>query len=439
MKTIKEDIFNTGYGSPYDYEEDYRACDWCEEEFPVSALTKTDGGWVCPQCIEEAESHGEPFTVFSGADYYSELQEAINNARANKSKINKKLRESKALNEKWLIEARTKPWTAEEIKNILYKNDDQVGKALVQLWERQEDDEKASKTTSHKNSSGFNAFDAEILSSFAEFYSTHNRLSPKQLFIARKRIMKYAKQLADIANEALLAQPVSESLNESIEDYLAKILAGEVAVPMDVNYISQGKSSGDIQFNGITYGFLKNEDGTYTILSPTKDTIAEDFVNDGVNRKVKTPQEIEKELSELSNNFTEQDIMLRTELEDEKTLAANILKKHYSTVEISDGRTTKEEHMSWVVTAAGPFKDFAEDYDDNIGDYLKEEIQLNESDVEFVERYKNHGIYFVDNKYTWESSDFTYLTDTSLEGLKAQIDEYDEQYNHYFHNLYEAK
>lgn len=101
-----------------------------------------------------------------------------------------------------LLEAKRSNWTVEEMKDVLARNDDQVGKALVKLYELQTEDEKASGSTHEYNSVGFNSFDAEILSSFAEFYMKYHRLSPKQLAIARKKIMKYAKQLVNIANSA---------------------------------------------------------------------------------------------------------------------------------------------------------------------------------------------------------------------------------------------
>ena len=164
-----------------------------------------------------------------------------------------------------------------------------------------------------------------------------------------------------------------DMISESIEDFLAKALAGEVAVPIDFEYVSQGDNSGDIQFNGVTYGYIKNDDGTYTVLTPKfEESLQEDFVDDGVNRKVKTPQEIEKELSELSNKFTDREVLVRTELEDEKTLAVNALRKHYRIVEPSDGRMSKDDKMSWVISASEPLNSSTDDYDDNIGDYFTE-------------------------------------------------------------------
>lgn len=94
----------------------------------------------------------------------------------------------------------TKVWTPEEMKNILATHDDQVCKAIVKIYEYQTADEKRSHETKEHNGVGFNGTDAKIMSSFAEFYMERGFLSPKQLMIARKKIVKYAGQLCRIIN-----------------------------------------------------------------------------------------------------------------------------------------------------------------------------------------------------------------------------------------------
>ena len=95
-------------------------------------------------------------------------------------------------------------WTAEEIKTIINRNDRQLCLAIVQIYNCQTEDEKIYKETSHDNGIGFNAFDSEILSSFAEQYLERGSLTKRQLEIARKKMQKYGKQLAKIANEQAL-------------------------------------------------------------------------------------------------------------------------------------------------------------------------------------------------------------------------------------------
>ena len=94
-----------------------------------------------------------------------------------------------------------KVWTKDEMKEILTKYDDQVCKAVVKIYECQTTEEQKSHETKQNNGVGFNGADAPIMSSFAEFYMKRGYLSPKQLVVARKKIMKYAGQLCKIANK----------------------------------------------------------------------------------------------------------------------------------------------------------------------------------------------------------------------------------------------
>lgn len=92
-------------------------------------------------------------------------------------------------------------WTVDKMKDILNRYDDQVAKAVVKIYEKQTYDEQVSQETKENNGVGFNGVDAPIMSSFARFYLERGYLSPKQLSIARKKIMKYAGQLCKIANQ----------------------------------------------------------------------------------------------------------------------------------------------------------------------------------------------------------------------------------------------
>lgn len=101
-------------------------------------------------------------------------------------------------------------YTKNDITKMLENSDTAVQRALIAIWERQTTSEKASQSTHINNSIGFNGFDAGILSSFAEQFQTKGWLSTKQMIIARKRIMKYAGQLADIANEKLATATITQ-------------------------------------------------------------------------------------------------------------------------------------------------------------------------------------------------------------------------------------
>lgn len=94
-----------------------------------------------------------------------------------------------------------KTWTVEEIKNLMATNDKFIGMAVVQIYNCQTESEKYCKETEENNGVGFNGVDANILSSFAEFYKERGYLSQKQMQIARKKMVKYAKQVTKLANE----------------------------------------------------------------------------------------------------------------------------------------------------------------------------------------------------------------------------------------------
>ena len=94
-----------------------------------------------------------------------------------------------------------KTWTVDEIKDNLMKSDLWVIRGLLAIYNNQTSDEKSAGATRYENGIGFSGCDSEILSSFAKFYQERKFLSKKQIEIARKRIVKYRKQLVAIANE----------------------------------------------------------------------------------------------------------------------------------------------------------------------------------------------------------------------------------------------
>ena len=94
-----------------------------------------------------------------------------------------------------------KHWTRSQIEEGLRTNDMWVIKGLLALYTRQTQVEQRTEKTHDKNWRGFSATDAPRLTSYAKFYQNRGFLSSKQLYVARQRIMKYAQQLANIANE----------------------------------------------------------------------------------------------------------------------------------------------------------------------------------------------------------------------------------------------
>lgn len=92
-------------------------------------------------------------------------------------------------------------WNRENLWQVLEVNNDQLGKALLALYQRQTDAEKETHNTNEANGIGFNGVDAPFLSSCAEGVKKYGRLTDKQATSVRKALKKYIGQLVDIANE----------------------------------------------------------------------------------------------------------------------------------------------------------------------------------------------------------------------------------------------
>lgn len=108
-------------------------------------------------------------------------------------------------------------YTKEFIAQQLVSNNEWLIKGILAIYKHQTDQEQAAGCTREDNGVGFNGVDSVILSSFAEqikrWQSTpiNQRrfgipLSTKQLQIARKKMPKYARQLAEIANANVAAR-----------------------------------------------------------------------------------------------------------------------------------------------------------------------------------------------------------------------------------------
>ena len=91
-------------------------------------------------------------------------------------------------------------WTEEEVMNLLDTNDKVLYGALKHLYACQTEDEKQSASTREHNGKGFNALDADFLTSICKQLLQKGSLSPKQKEVARKKLKKYRKQLTRLAN-----------------------------------------------------------------------------------------------------------------------------------------------------------------------------------------------------------------------------------------------
>ncbi len=96
-------------------------------------------------------------------------------------------------------------WNRENIRELLETNDKAVLRGILVIYSLQTFDEQATRSTTKYNGVGFSGVDAEFMSSLAESIQKYGRLTDKQMTYARKKIKKYAKQLAKVANGELEA------------------------------------------------------------------------------------------------------------------------------------------------------------------------------------------------------------------------------------------
>lgn len=93
----------------------------------------------------------------------------------------------------------TKKARVEAVKALLASNDKAVIRGLLRLYERQTAAEQCSEQTTEANGVGFSAFDAEYLTWAAKSVLQTGRWGPGLIVRLRPRLMKYSRQLAEIA------------------------------------------------------------------------------------------------------------------------------------------------------------------------------------------------------------------------------------------------
>lgn len=93
-----------------------------------------------------------------------------------------------------------KTWTVDEIRDLLNTRDDAVIRGMIRIYHYQTAQEQYVGETRECNGVGFNGFDSEFLSSLCEQVKKGRSLSPKQIFAARRKMLKYSRQLMKVAN-----------------------------------------------------------------------------------------------------------------------------------------------------------------------------------------------------------------------------------------------
>lgn len=108
----------------------------------------------------------------------------------------------------------TKKWTKEEIKNLLMTNDVAVIKGLIRIFQLQTSDEQNAEFTKYNNGVGFSGFDGEFMTSVAKWFLDHGFVSEGQFKFVKKKMMRYAGQLAKIANGDIIVEPFTIKIYE---------------------------------------------------------------------------------------------------------------------------------------------------------------------------------------------------------------------------------
>lgn len=101
------------------------------------------------------------------------------------------------------VNSSSRVWEKPQIVELLENNDKFVVNSLLRLYDRQTTDEKAGKQTKEVNKIGFNSYDAPVLSGIAAQVIKSLFISSKQIQFCRRKLMKYAGQLTQIANGKL--------------------------------------------------------------------------------------------------------------------------------------------------------------------------------------------------------------------------------------------
>lgn len=95
----------------------------------------------------------------------------------------------------------SKKWTGEAVYKRLTESQAWVERSIVALYEYQTEAEKQTGATIKNNGVGFNGPDAYMMTYYANWIKGGKHLSGKHLEKASKKILKYSKQLAKIANK----------------------------------------------------------------------------------------------------------------------------------------------------------------------------------------------------------------------------------------------
>ncbi len=90
------------------------------------------------------------------------------------------------------------------VRDKLATDNEWLVRGMMAIYARQTADEQRAEDTKYLNGVGFNSADSTILTSFAKQWTARRWLSDKQMGIAKRKMAKYAGQLARIARGELV-------------------------------------------------------------------------------------------------------------------------------------------------------------------------------------------------------------------------------------------
>ena len=115
--------------------------------------------------------------------------------------------------------------TKESIQELLRTSDRAVVRALNAVYALQTADEQAGHHTNQSNGVGFSKFDAPFLSEMVTAVRRWGSLTPQQMAVTRNKILRYHRQLVQIANSQAQrvdsppesVSPATVSADESVQ------------------------------------------------------------------------------------------------------------------------------------------------------------------------------------------------------------------------------
>lgn len=170
-----------------------------------------------------------------------------------------------------------------------------------------------------------------------------------------------AKEYETTYGESPFDGPIEESLNEDIE-YIKwvqmpngkwKIWGSNNGPELDPDFLDRARKQNNTEYKDAKV----SKNGEYPIGVSEEDieeTHRFESLEEAVDEEPWTKEEIEKELKSITKNFTKKEGTVRVWMSSEKNDARDILKQNYKYVDVSDGKGSSKEEMSWVIAYSDP-------------------------------------------------------------------------------------